>query len=101
MMFSQVSIAGEMAGVEKARARVRELTPLLFNYPILSYPILSCQALTTCEKYIQFYLVRDYTKNMRSLTSQTPRPKPHSLTTCEKHINFYLVRDFQKYEVYE
>ena len=27
-------------------------------------------SLTTCENNINFYLVRDYTKNMRSLTSQ-------------------------------
>ena len=27
-------------------------------------------SLTTCIKHINFYLVRDYTKNMRSLTSQ-------------------------------
>ena len=35
---NQVSIAGEMEGVENARARVRELAPLMFNFdlPILS-----------------------------------------------------------------
>merc|ERR1719203_2506702 len=35
---NQVSIAGEMEGVEKARARVRELTPLIFTFdlPIVS-----------------------------------------------------------------
>ena len=27
-------------------------------------------SLTTCEKHINLYLVRDYTRNMRSLTSQ-------------------------------
>ena len=27
-------------------------------------------SLTTCVKHVNFYLVRDYTKNMRSLTSQ-------------------------------
>ena len=36
------------------------------------------------------------TKKLRSLTSQTPRQKPHSLTTCIKYINFYLVRDYTK-----
>ena len=32
------SVAGEMEGVEKARARVRELTPLIFTFdlPIVS-----------------------------------------------------------------
>ena len=34
----QVSIAGEMAGVERARARVRELTPLLFNFDLPIVP---------------------------------------------------------------
>jgi len=35
---NQVSIAGEMTGVEKARARVRELTPLLFNFDLPIMP---------------------------------------------------------------
>merc|ERR1719228_215928 len=35
---NQVSIAGEMAGVERARARVRELTPLLFNFDLPIVP---------------------------------------------------------------
>ena len=36
---NQVSIAGEIEGVEKARARVRELTPLVFTFdlPIVSH----------------------------------------------------------------
>ena len=34
----QVSIAGEMSGVERARARVRELTPLLFNFDLPIVP---------------------------------------------------------------
>ncbi|KAG8258931.1 Protein bicaudal C 1 [Homalodisca vitripennis] len=35
---NQVSIAGEIEGVERARARVRELTPLIFSFelPVLS-----------------------------------------------------------------
>ena len=32
-------------------------------------------SLTACEKPIDFYLVRDYTKNMRSLTSQVQMQK--------------------------
>jgi len=35
---NQVSIAGEMVGVERARARVRELTPLLFNFDLPIVP---------------------------------------------------------------
>merc|ERR1719397_787880 len=35
---NQVSIAGEMTGVERARARVRELTPLLFNFDLPIMP---------------------------------------------------------------
>merc|ERR1719427_1242463 len=35
---NQVSIAGEMEGVERARARVRELTPLLFNFDLPVMP---------------------------------------------------------------
>ena len=35
---NQVSIAGEMAGVERARARVRELTPLIFQFDIAIVP---------------------------------------------------------------
>lgn len=35
---NQVSIAGEMGGVERARARVRELTPLLFNFDLPIMP---------------------------------------------------------------
>jgi len=35
---NQVSIAGEMSGVERARARVRELTPLLFNFDLPIMP---------------------------------------------------------------
>ena len=34
----KVSIAGEMNGVERARARVRELTPLLFNFDLPIMP---------------------------------------------------------------
>ena len=37
-LVPQVSIAGEMAGVERARARVRELTPLLFNFDLPIVP---------------------------------------------------------------
>ena len=33
-----MSIASEMAGVERARARVRELTPLLFNFDLPIVP---------------------------------------------------------------
>lgn len=35
---NQVSIAGEMEGVEKARARVRELTPLIFTFDLPLIP---------------------------------------------------------------
>jgi len=35
---NQVSIAGEMEGVEKARARVRELTPLIFTFDLPIVP---------------------------------------------------------------
>nr|XP_018909986.1 PREDICTED: protein bicaudal C [Bemisia tabaci] len=31
---NQISIAGEMTGVERARARVRELTPLIFSFEL-------------------------------------------------------------------
>merc|ERR1719193_487479 len=34
---NQVSIAGEMNGVERARARVRELTPLIFQFDLALY----------------------------------------------------------------
>jgi len=40
---NQVSIAGEMAGVERARARVRELTPLLFNFDLPIVPSFQVQ----------------------------------------------------------
>ena len=36
--LNKVSIAGEMEGVERARARVRELTPLLFNFDLPVMP---------------------------------------------------------------
>ena len=45
---------------------------------------------------MKIYLVRENTKNMRSLTTQVPRQTPHSLTTFEKHINFYLVREYTR-----
>ena len=35
---NQVSIAGEIEGVEKARARVRELTPLVFTFDLPLVP---------------------------------------------------------------
>jgi len=35
---NQVSIAGEMSGVERARARVRELTPLIFQFDLAIIP---------------------------------------------------------------
>merc|ERR1719187_3110335 len=35
---NQVSIAGEMEGVERARSRVRELTPLLFHFDLPIVP---------------------------------------------------------------
>ena len=37
-LYLVCSVAGEMEGVEKARARVRELTPLIFTFdlPIVS-----------------------------------------------------------------
>lgn len=38
---NQVSIAGEIEGVEKARARVRELTPLLFTFDLPIVPSLN------------------------------------------------------------
>ena len=38
-----MSIAGEMAGVERARARVRELTPLLFNFDLPIVPSFQVQ----------------------------------------------------------
>ena len=38
LSLPKVSIAGEMAGVERARARVRELTPLLFNFDLPIVP---------------------------------------------------------------
>ena len=38
LTLCQVSIAGEMGGVERARARVRELTPLLFNFDLPIMP---------------------------------------------------------------
>ncbi|XP_040578409.1 protein bicaudal C homolog 1 isoform X2 [Lepeophtheirus salmonis] len=37
---NQVSIAGEVEGVERARARVRELTPLVFNFDLPVIPSL-------------------------------------------------------------
>ena len=37
-LIGQVSIAGEMSGVERARARVRKLTPLLFNFDLPIVP---------------------------------------------------------------
>ena len=75
MMFSQVSIAGEMAEVERARARVTELTPLLFNFdlpivPSFQEPGTSClmqtwkKARTLSSEIFEncgnFFIVEDY-----------------------------------------
>ncbi|XP_014246795.1 protein bicaudal C homolog 1-B isoform X2 [Cimex lectularius] len=52
---NQVSIAGDVAGVEKARAKVRELTPLIFCFelPILEAPMLSPDQVSPYIKDIQ------------------------------------------------
>ena len=56
MMFSQVSIAGEMAGVERARARVRELTPLLFNFDLPIVPSFQVQHTVQVTSLLVFIL---------------------------------------------
>ena len=50
---NQVSIAGEMGGVERARARVRELTPLLFQFDLSILP--SFQVNTSYSRVLNFY----------------------------------------------
>ncbi|XP_054269355.1 protein bicaudal C-like [Macrosteles quadrilineatus] len=83
---NQVSIAGEMEGVEKARARVRELTPLIFSFelPILgtlntlpdaSSPYISCIQ----EKYNVQVLFRT-------------RPKLHSTLVLVKGCEWELAK---------
>ena len=50
-----MSIAGEMAGVERARARVRELTPLLFNFDLPIVP--SFQVQHTVQVTIKLWMI--------------------------------------------
>ena len=49
---AQVSIAGEMAGVERARARVRELTPLLFNFDLPIVPSFQVAGELRLQRYL-------------------------------------------------
>ena len=57
-MNDQVSIAGEMSGVERARARVRELTPLLFNFDLPIVPSFQ-QAPDTNSPFLRAIQVRN------------------------------------------
>ena len=55
----QVSIAGEMSGVERARARVRELTPLPFNFDLPIVPSFQ-QAPDTNSPFLRAIQVRRF-----------------------------------------
>ena len=58
-MIGQVSIAGEMSGVERARARLRELTPLLFSIDLPNVPSF-LQALDTNSPFLRAIQVRRF-----------------------------------------
>ena len=58
-MIGQVSIAGEMSGVEIARARVRKLNPLLFNFDLPNVPSF-LQALDTNSPFLRAIQVRRF-----------------------------------------
>ena len=58
-MIGQVSIAGEMSGVERARARLRKLTPLLFNIDLPNVPSF-LQALDTNSPFLRAIQVRRF-----------------------------------------
>ncbi|XP_043795271.1 protein bicaudal C homolog 1-B isoform X2 [Apis laboriosa] len=75
---NQVSIAGEMEGVERARARVRNLTPLIFSFelPIMS----SSQALPDSTTP---YLVKIQEKYNVQVMFRT-RPKLHATLVVVK-----------------
>ncbi|XP_031775730.1 protein bicaudal C homolog 1-B isoform X3 [Apis florea] len=75
---NQVSIAGEMEGVERARARVRNLTPLIFSFelPIMS----STQALPDSTTP---YLVKIQEKYNVQVMFRT-RPKLHATLVVVK-----------------
>lgn len=75
---NQVSIAGELEGVEKARARVRELTPLIFSFesPVVDTLASPPDAASQYIKYVE------ETYNVQVMFRK--RPKLHSLLVLVK-----------------
>merc|ERR1719312_357022 len=84
---NQVSIAGEMGGVERARARVRELTPLLFNFDLPIMP--SFQAAPDTNSPYMRAIMDQY--NVQII----PRPKQknfHAMTIVVKGCEWECAR---------
>ncbi|XP_043578270.1 protein bicaudal C homolog 1-B isoform X2 [Bombus pyrosoma] len=75
---NQVSIAGEMEGVERARARVRNLTPLIFSFEL---PIMS--ASQTVPDSTSPYVVKIQEKYNVQVMFRT-RPKLHATLVVVK-----------------
>lgn len=83
---NQVSIAGEMEGVEKARARVRELTPLIFSFEL---PVIGslCSPPDATSPYIKSV---EETYNVQVMFRK--RPKLHSLLVLVKGCEWEVDR---------
>uniref|UniRef100_A0A1B6KZ36 SAM domain-containing protein n=1 Tax=Graphocephala atropunctata TaxID=36148 RepID=A0A1B6KZ36_9HEMI len=78
---NQVSIAGEVEGVERARARVRELTPLIFSFEL---PILG----SVPDPAAPYILKVQETYNVQVLFRT--RPKLHSTLVLVKGCEWEL-----------
>ncbi|XP_036142440.1 protein bicaudal C homolog 1-B isoform X2 [Monomorium pharaonis] len=82
---NQVSIAGEMESVERARARVRNLTPLIFSFEL---PIMSAsQTIPDCTSPCVVKIQEKYNVQVMFRT----RPKLHATLVvvkgCEWEVN--------------
>lgn len=100
-----MSIAGEMGGVERARARVRELTPLLFNFDLPIMPSFQVSSSgTSVRKSVILLLFQSAPDTnspyMRAIMDQynvqiIPRPKQknfHAMTIVVKGCEWECAR---------
>ncbi|XP_066595085.1 protein bicaudal C homolog 1-like isoform X2 [Prorops nasuta] len=83
---NQVSIAGEMEGVEKARARVRNLTPLIFSFEL---PFMG--ATQTTPDSTSAYVVKIQETYNVQVTFRT-RPKLHATLVVVKGCEWEVSR---------
>ncbi|XP_017885283.1 protein bicaudal C homolog 1 isoform X2 [Ceratina calcarata] len=83
---NQVSIAGEMEGVERARARVRNLTPLIFSFEL---PIMSTSQ--TVPDSTSPYVVKIQEKYNVQVMFRT-RPKLHATLVVVKGCEWEVIQ---------